>query len=288
MNAKQAAPCRHAGVPPSEVIGKVSALIEALAFDEAFLSSKGISSAEYQSALPMVLEAMRGSQSASNTDRRHFLISIFEAMVDRGLITRYDIPAYGEDTVYRLNIESIGDVAVIQKGCPDGAHSSVRWTRPEWAQECYLWWLCSSLAYEPGEHVSKGVNRLRQRFFSDTPGELDGIIFHNELCGSSQRPCPKLARSITLGGKLIPPPCLYTMPQKLVSATEWNWSAAHQPSFPVILFAASSESNNWKPRHTLATSVFKKEALLYVPLFVLATALADPPRLGIEDAQSNT
>jgi len=88
MNAKQAVPCSHAGVPPIAVVEKVSALIEALASDDAFLASKGISPAEYRSAFPIALEAMRGSQSASNADRRHFLVSIFEAMVARGLICK--------------------------------------------------------------------------------------------------------------------------------------------------------------------------------------------------------
>jgi hypothetical protein len=237
MDAKLAAPCRHAGVPPLPVVERVSALIEALASDEEFLAKKGLTTSEYRSALPMALEAMRGSQSASNSDRRLFLISIFNAMVDRGIIERYEIPAYGEDTVYKLHVQDYGDIAVIQKGCPDGAHSSVRWTRPEWARETYLWWLCSSLAYEPGEHVAKGVNRLRQRFFGDAIDELDGVIFHNELCGTSQRPCPKAARGITISEKLVPPPCIYTMPQRAEAATEWNWSATQERSFPTKLLS---------------------------------------------------
>ena len=232
MDAKLAAPCRHAGVPPALVVDKVSTIIEALAFDEDFLASKGLSSSEYTAALPMVLEAMRGSQSASNSDRRLFLRSIFDEMVTRNIIASYDIPTYGEDTVYKLHIEDIGDIAIIQKGCPDGAHSSVRWTRPAWARETYLWWLCSSLAYEPGEHVAKGVNRLRQRFFGDATDELDGIIFHNELCGTPQRPCPKVEKGIIISGKLVPPPCIYTMPERSSGAIEWNWNASQGRFFP--------------------------------------------------------
>ncbi len=40
MDAKLAAPCRHAGVPPLPVVERVSALIEALASDEEFLAKK--------------------------------------------------------------------------------------------------------------------------------------------------------------------------------------------------------------------------------------------------------
>ena len=156
-------------------------------------------------------------------------------MRDRGLISTYDIPAYGDDTVYRLAIEGIGEVAIIQKGCPDGAHSSVRWTRPSWASETYLWWLCSSLAYEPGEHVVKGVNRLRQRFFSEASGHLDGVIFHNQLCGSLNRPCPKASKSIDISGKRVPPPCIYTMPDPAPGSMEWNWDGGQSRLFPSVL-----------------------------------------------------
>ncbi|RXH56723.1 hypothetical protein GRAN_0033 [Granulicella sibirica] len=52
----------------------------------------------------MVLEAMRGSQSASNSDRRLFLRTIFDEMVSREIISGYDIPTYGEDTIYKLHV----------------------------------------------------------------------------------------------------------------------------------------------------------------------------------------
>ena len=235
MDAKLAAACRHAGVPPSPIVEKVSALIEAIGSDRDFLATKGLSIDEYRSALPMALEAMRGSQSASNSEHRLFLMSIFDLLVERGLIEQYETPAYGADTVYRLHTQDCGDVAIIQKGCPDGAHSSVRWSRPEWARETYLWWLCSSLAYEPGEHVSKGVNRLRQRFFGDAIDQLDGVIFHNQLCGTPQRPCPKLSRGIVVSERVVPPPCIYTMPRRSQDVAEWNWSGTETLRFPNIL-----------------------------------------------------
>ena len=127
MEAEQAAPCRHMGAPPKTVVTRVSDLIQDLASDAAFLASRGLTSAEYSLALPAALESLRGSRSASTSGRRQFLRDIFQAMLDRGLISNLAIPAYGDDTVYRLSISGFGDVAVIQKGCPDGAHSSVRW-----------------------------------------------------------------------------------------------------------------------------------------------------------------
>ena len=244
--AEHAAPCRHAGGPPREIVEKVSQVIGSLGSDAAFLASRGLTPAEYALALPAAVEALRGSQSAANTDRRRFLLELFQAMVARGLLSALAVPTYGEDTVYRLTVAGYGDVAVIQKGCPDGAHSSVRWSAPSWARETYLWWLCSSLAYEPGEHVAKGCNRLRQRFFSGTPDTVDGIIFHNELCGAPERPCPKIGRAVEIAGAQVPPPCIYVMPARSVGASEWNWDGSRQRAFPAVLLSlfgidASSE-----------------------------------------------
>jgi len=246
MTTATAAPCRHSGAPPDTIVERVSALVAALASDEAYLATKGLSADEYTRALPTAIERLRGSWAASSADRRKFLVTVFEEMRERGLISKLEMPQYGEDTVYRLTVSGFGDVAVIQKGCPDGAHSSVRWTTPKWAVETYLWWLCSSTASEPGEHVAKGINRLRQRFFSEAPDTLDGVIFHNDLCGSAQRPCPKVNCSITIGRFRTPPPCIYVMPERDAERSEWNWDGRRTLRFPSVLlstFGIGSEAS---------------------------------------------
>jgi hypothetical protein len=235
MATADAAPCRHAGAPPDEVIGRVADVIHFLSGDVEFLARKGVTVDEYERALPAAIEKLRGSQAASNTERRSFLESLFAELVTRGTILRFEAPRYGDDTVYRLSVPRIGSVAIIQKGCPDGAHSSVRWSRPDWASEAYLWWLCSSMVYEPGTHVWKGVNRLRGRFFSEAPDTIDGIIFHNEMCGSPSRPCPKSSYSIKVGGRSVPPPCVYVMPQRDPGARNLNWDGARVLHFPRLL-----------------------------------------------------
>lgn len=180
---------------------------------------------------------MRGSQSASNNERRAFLTKIFDHMAASGNISAYTQPSYGADTVYRLEIPSFGDIAVIQKGCPDGRHSSVAWSAPEWAKETYLWWLCPSLKNDPGWHVSKGVNRLRREFFSDRPDAVDGVVFHNNTCGDDVRPCPKMELAVELGELRVPPPCIWTMPKR-GNGPEYNWSGDRELRFPYVLLSA--------------------------------------------------
>ncbi|WP_157632320.1 hypothetical protein [Salinispora pacifica] len=221
----------------------MSALIQQLATERDLLARHGLTTEEYRDALPAAVEAARGSMSASNSDRRQFLLDVLAALRDAGLVQAVTKPQYGDDTIYRLSVEKLGDIAIIQKGCPDGAHSSVRWSIPDWANEAYLWWLCPSLSAEPGEHIAKGVKRLRGRFFDEMPGALDGVIFHNDLCGTSRRLCPKKAYATQIGQHLVPPPCIYVMPDRQPDAStangavEWNWDGSKQREFPRILLS---------------------------------------------------
>ena len=238
MPGETAAPCRHPGAPPSDIIDLVAAAVKSLASNAEFLQTKGLTPQDFELALPAAIQRLRGSAAAGNSDRRSFLTSIFSHMVDVGAIAGFEVPQYGDDTVYRLHVNGLGSVAIIQKGCPDGAHSSVAWTAPEWADETYLWWLCDSLQYEPGEHVAKGVNRLRNRFFSaEYADAVDGVIFHNATCGTALRPCPKIGRSVEINDRMVPPPCIWVMPER-ATGTDFNWDGARRRRFPAVLLSA--------------------------------------------------
>jgi hypothetical protein len=238
LGAEDAAPCRHAGVPPQAVVAAVVELIRSLGADDDNLRRYGLTAEEYRASLPAAIETMRGSMSASNGPRRIFLERIFLAMKDAGTLSEVEIPTPGADTVYKLTVPGIGHVAVIQKGCPDGRHSSVSWSVPEWANESYLWWVCDSTNAEPGEHIKGGVNRLRKRFFTDAPDTIDGVIFQSSLCGTPGRICPKSSTSMSVAGSLIPAPCIYIMPERQRQATEWNWNGTQQRLFPAVLLSA--------------------------------------------------
>ncbi len=154
MEFEKAAPCRHRGAPSDDLVNQVVQLLEkVIAKDEPYLKSKGISVDEFERAFPAAVERIRGSWAASNRERRDFAEDVIKHLAREKIIKGYDIPKYGDDTIYRLMLKSGKQVGVIQKGCPDGAHSSTRWERPSWADELYLWWLCSSLRFEPGETI---------------------------------------------------------------------------------------------------------------------------------------
>ena len=249
MGVEQAAPCRHKGAPPEAVVAQVVRIIETIGQDDAYLHSRGLSPEEYRLALPVAIEQMRGRSSASNKERRDFLTLMLDHLVSSRAIDRYTTPDYGRDTVYRLSIADVGDVAVVQKGCPDGKHSSVAWSVPDWAVETYLWWLCPSLKEHPGWHVSAGVKRLRAEFFSPRPDALDGVIFHDRTCGTDQRPCPKMRHAVRIGNVDVPPPCIWALPKR-TSGPDYNWDGSRALRFPAILLAAFGLESSHIPLFT--------------------------------------
>lgn len=226
-------------------------LIRNLGADEQNLKRYGLTSEEYRAALPAAIETMRGSMSASRGAKKDFLTDIFKQMESSGALSEVKLPAYNEDTVYRLAVPNLGDVAVIQKGCPDGKHSSVEWSTPGWAKETYLWWVCDSKKTEPGGHVHGGINRIRRhKYFSRTPEGIDGVIFHSPLCGTPERICPKRDGGIEIAGREIPVPCIYVMPNWTDDSSELNWDGSQSRKFPAVLLGFFGVSQENVAAHT--------------------------------------
>lgn len=244
------APCRHIGSPSPAIVDSAVEAISGLAGHSALLAIHGLSPEEFELALPAAIETLRGRMSASNADRRTFLQSILDHLCATGIASSVSRPAYGEDTVYRLEVPSLGSVAIIQKGCPDGAHSSSAWSVPDWAEESYIWWLCSSTKMHPGEHIAKGVNRLKSRILADEDNSVDGIIFHNQLCGSKFRPCPKQSIAVTIDDQIVPPPCIYILPTNQSSIIDYNWGGTRSLTFPDLLMSAWHIQSDQAPMFT--------------------------------------
>ena len=125
MGVEQAGGCRHRGAPPKAVVAQVVKIIQTIGEDGAYLNSYGLLPEEFRLAVPVAIEQMRGRSLASNKERRNFLTLIFDHLVSCRAIDRYTMPNYGRETVYRLSVPDIGDVAIVQKCCPDGKYSSV-------------------------------------------------------------------------------------------------------------------------------------------------------------------
>ena len=242
MAGEESMLCKHPGSPPDEVVDLVVQTVQDVAKNVDFLRKNGLTPEEFNTALPAAIQRLRGRTSAENSDRRSFLKNMFEELKNQGKIADYHAPVYGADTVYRIECLEGPQVAIIQKGCPDGAHSSTLWSRPQWADEAYLWWVCDSMQLSPGEHVNKGVGRLRNKFFDNSEADqIDGIIFSSPSCGTVERPCPKQKCETIIGARLVPPPCIWIMPDRcnLDASAPFNWNedGAKKMKFPGVLLS---------------------------------------------------
>lgn len=93
MGFEQAAPCRHRGAPPDDLVNQVVHLLaDVLSKDEGYLKSKGIGAEEFERAFPAAIERIRGSWAASNRDRRDFAELVIKHLAHSQVIKSYDVP----------------------------------------------------------------------------------------------------------------------------------------------------------------------------------------------------
>ncbi len=186
-------------------------------------------------AYDQAVERIRGRMSASDATKRGFVEAILSEGVRQKVFRSWSLEDAPLSKVYRLELTSGGTVGLIRKGCPDGNHMN-RWSRPAWASELFLWWLCpTSQVRDPGANIWKGIARYRSRLQRSRREQLDGVIFHDQLCGTPQRPCPKKRTKLILNDIAIPAPCLYVLPQIPETAGRHNWRGERQLEFPPAL-----------------------------------------------------
>ena len=115
-----------------------------------------------------------------------------------------------------------GRISVIElKGCLDGNNTNI-FERPSHAQEFIIWSVCTNAAADPRLNVWSGVHTRLSAEIIENEKQVDGLIVWDWLCGTSLRPCPKLARLpdqrlTTVGQYQLPPPCIYLFPKTVPS-----------------------------------------------------------------------
>ncbi|MFE3080924.1 hypothetical protein [Nocardia tengchongensis] len=204
------------------------------------LRDAGIGDVDWQPLLRATVESMRGTASATSTDKRRFIDSILQYCQDAGHIKSWKF--VGKDGRQDYSVELLDDtrVAIEAKGCPDGNNLTI-WDRPSWADEFVVWSLCpESLQHNPGKGVWSGIStRLLPKVVAEKK-VVDAYIFWDGRCATSLRRCPK---SYGVAGALrstatdypgqpgqedwVPPPCIYLFPRTAPVAASNPHPAAH-------------------------------------------------------------
>jgi hypothetical protein len=251
LDPSQIAPCTNAGIPPSTVIDRVSDVVaNRLQKDADFLARNGLTPEEYLAAFPFAIERIRGRMSATNSPKRAFVSAILDAGVKKGLFSSVESVVHDKTQMHAITLPTGQKIGLLCKGCPDGNHTTI-WSRPPWATELFLWWLCpQSPVRNPGTGIWKGIGRLKRKFCSSANEQLDGVIFYDNTCGTTKRPCPKASLGLTLDGISYPPPCIYVLPPIDYTTTgQHNWRGeavtTFAPPFLQLFGVPKAEINNF-------------------------------------------
>lgn len=166
------------------------------------------------------IERVRGQFSATMRGKREFVQHVLNHMQDGGFIAEWDQTGSGARNDYVVRLLS-GRTAVIDlKGCLDGNNTTIS-ERPPDADEFVVWSLCTNLGADPRRNAWSGVHTRLSADMIARGRQIDGLIVWDMVCGTSGRPCPKLARDpgdtrrTAIGPFSTPPACIYLFPDTL-------------------------------------------------------------------------
>ncbi len=167
------------------------------------------------------IERVRGQFSATMRDKREFVQHVLNHMQDTSFIKEWNSAGSENRHDYTVTMPS-GRVAVIElKGCLDGNNTNI-FERPPHAEEFILWSVCTNPGADPQHNAWSGIHtRLSAEIISRTQ-RVDGIMIWDMVCGTIDRPCPKLTgendpRITVLSHYHLPPPCIYLLPATIPS-----------------------------------------------------------------------
>lgn len=183
----------------------------------------GLSEEEFyrSSLLSGAIQRIRGQYSATMNEKRDFVARVLRHMEDGGFIKEWQSAGSKNRHDYSVKLPD-GKVSVIElKGCLDGNNTAI-FERPSHAQEFIIWSVCISESADPRLNVWSGIHTRLGAEMIENGKQVDGLVVWDWICGTTGRPCPKLARLpgqrlTTVGQFKLTPPCLYLFPRTIPS-----------------------------------------------------------------------
>lgn len=223
-------PCAH----DKALQKKVADFAEALKIEAHNISDHGLTEKEFYESgiLPAAVERLRGQNAATMRDKRAFVRLVLNHMEDRGFIKCWEIAGSKNRHDYTITMPN-GWISVIElKGCLDGNNTTI-FERPSHAREFIIWSICPKRGSDPQKNVWSGIHTRLSAEIIDKEKQVDGLIVWDWVCGTIDRPCPKLSiraldpnavingiaidRRTSLGQHFVTPPCIYLFPSTLPS-----------------------------------------------------------------------
>ncbi|TLX16673.1 hypothetical protein [Rhizobium sp. MHM7A] len=164
----------------------------------------------------LAVERGRGQNAAATLPKKNFIASILDRMLALGLIASWiDTTGRGRCD-YLIVMKSGRRVAIEAKGNLDG-NSAAIFERPEGVDEFYIWSMSSNAGTDLRHGIWSGLHSRLGVNIVTADEQIDGLIVLDSICGTAQRPCPKLGQqgeAITIVGRFqVPPPCIFMFPK---------------------------------------------------------------------------
>jgi hypothetical protein len=186
------------------------------------LGAHGLTEDEFYRSglLEGAIQRIRGQYSAKMFNKRDFVKRVLDHMQDREFIKDWVSAGGANRHDYSITMPD-GRISVIElKGCMDGNNTAI-FERPPHAQEFIIWSVCTNTAGDPRKNVWSGIHTRIGPEIIENGKQVDGVIVWDWLCGSIERPCPKLkrlsGRLTTVGQFQLVPPCIYLFPRTIPS-----------------------------------------------------------------------
>lgn len=163
----------------------------------------------------LAVERGRGQNAATTLPKKNFIASILDRMSAMGLIASW-IDTTGRGRCDYLTVMKSGRrVAIEAKGNLDG-NSAAIFERPEGVDEFYIWSMSSNAGTDLRHGIWSGLHSRLGVNIVTADEQIDGLIVLDSICGTAQRPCPKLAQGevkTIVGEYQVPPPCIFMFPK---------------------------------------------------------------------------
>ncbi len=166
------------------------------------------------------IERLRGQISASMGEKRNFVKAILNYLQDEQLIAEWDSAGGANRHDYAIRLPSGRNCCIELKGCLDGNNTNI-FTRPPHADEFVMWSVCTNPGADPRLNVWSGIHTRLSAEIITRNQQVDGLVVWDMMCGTTGRPCPKIARDeampLSIASYRLPPPCLYLFPRTIPS-----------------------------------------------------------------------
>ena len=166
------------------------------------------------------IERVRGQFSATMRMKREFVRHVLNHMQDRGFIQDWESVGGSNRHDYTVRLKT-GRVSVVElKGCLDGNNTTI-FERPAHAQEFIIWSVCTNRGADPRKNAWSGIHTRLSADLIERRQRVDGLIIWDMVCGTADRPCPKLSeaqdRTTAVAHYMLPPACIYILPATIAS-----------------------------------------------------------------------